>query len=119
MQGVRRVCWSAEITDFTLTAIGTVRSTRTAAVDDDWDTVTSSIELDATRFTPDALAERDLVISRVIFVFDRVDPSKVETGARHPRENPAWPRVGILAQRGRSRPNRLGTTICRIIGSTG
>jgi len=103
------------MTDFTLTSIGTVRSSRTAAEDDTWDAETSSIELDASRFTPDALAELATFSHlEVIFVFDRVDPSKIETGARHPRENPSWPRVGIFAQRGRSRPNRLGTTICRI-----
>ena len=36
-------------------------------------------------------------------------------GARHPRGNPAWPLTGIFAQRGRNRPNRLGTTICRLV----
>jgi tRNA-Thr(GGU) m(6)t(6)A37 methyltransferase TsaA len=101
--------------DITLTPIGKVRSTRKAAVDDAWDAVTSSIELDASRFTPDALAELETFSHlEVIFLFDRVDPAKIETGARHPRENLAWPKVGIFAQRGRSRPNRLGTTICRI-----
>jgi tRNA (Thr-GGU) A37 N-methylase len=47
-------------------------------------------------------------------VFDRVDPQKVERGARHPRNNREWPRVGIFAQRGKNRPNRIGTTICRV-----
>ena len=43
-----------------------------------------------------------------------MDAAKIETGARRPRNNPAWPLVGIFAQRGKNRPNRLGTTICRI-----
>jgi tRNA (adenine37-N6)-methyltransferase len=101
--------------DVTLTPIGTVRSTRTTPEDDHWDAVVSSIELDAARFSPEALAELGSFSHlEVIFLFDRVDPAKVETGARHPRENLAWPKVGIFAQRGKNRPNRLGTTVCRI-----
>jgi len=50
----------------------------------------------------------------VIYVFDRVEAAKIETGARHPRNNVAWPKVGIFAQRGKNRPNRIGTTVCRI-----
>jgi len=37
-------------------------------------------------------------------------------GARHPRNNPAWPRVGIFAQRAKNRPNRLGLTTVAIRG---
>lgn len=45
----------------------------------------------------------------------KVDPGKIETGARHPRNNVAWPNVGIFAQRGKNRPNQIGLTICRIL----
>ena len=45
---------------------------------------------------------------------NQVDPAKVEKTARHPRNNTAWPKVGIFAQRGKNRPNRIGSTICRI-----
>jgi tRNA (Thr-GGU) A37 N-methylase len=51
----------------------------------------------------------------VIFLFDRVAADKIVTDARHPRNNPNWPRVGIFAQRGKNRPNRLGTTICPLL----
>jgi tRNA (Thr-GGU) A37 N-methylase len=50
----------------------------------------------------------------VLFFFDRVDPQKVVTGARHPRNNPDWPAVGIFAQRGKNRPNRIGSTIVQV-----
>jgi tRNA (Thr-GGU) A37 N-methylase len=43
-----------------------------------------------------------------------VDTSNVVTGARHPRGNKDWPEVGIFAQRGKDRPNRIGSTICRV-----
>jgi len=45
--------------------------------------------------------------------------SAVERGTRHPRGNPAWPRVGIFAQRGSARPNRLGATIVEIVQRSG
>src|ERR1035438_4727519 len=51
----------------------------------------------------------------IVSCLDQVDPAKIETAARHPRNNPDWPRVGIFAQRGKNRPNRIGTTICRIL----
>ena len=34
---------------------------------------------------------------------------------RHPRNKKEWPKVGIFAQRGKNRPNTIGSTICRIL----
>jgi tRNA-Thr(GGU) m(6)t(6)A37 methyltransferase TsaA len=95
--------------------IGVVRSSRAALEDDHWGAVTAHIELDAARFGPDALASLDTFSHvEVLFVMDRVPGSKIEVGARHPRNNPDWPKVGIFAQRGKNRPNRIGATICRV-----
>jgi tRNA (Thr-GGU) A37 N-methylase len=55
----------------------------------------------------------------VVFIFDQVDTAEIETGARHPRGNPDWPRVGILAQRAKMRPNRIGVTACRLVDVDG
>jgi tRNA (Thr-GGU) A37 N-methylase len=55
----------------------------------------------------------------VLFFFHQVKASSVVVGARHPRNNARWPAVGIFAQRGRNRPNRLGSTICRIVRVAG
>jgi tRNA-Thr(GGU) m(6)t(6)A37 methyltransferase TsaA len=99
----------------TMEPIGTVRSTRTNVVDDDWDRETALVELDA-RFGADALAGLDTFShAEVLFFMDRVEPAKIETGARHPRNNAAWPAVGIFAQRGKNRPNQIGTTLCRVL----
>lgn len=103
-----------------MTPIGRVGSPRTEPLDDDWDAVTATVTLDGDRFTPDVLdglAEFSHV--EVVYVFDRVDPAAVETGARHPRGNPAWPRVGIFAQRAKGRPNRIGVTVCRLLAVDG
>ena len=40
-------------------------------------------------------------------------------GARHPRGRADWPKVGIFAQRGKNRPNRLGVCVCRVVGVDG
>jgi tRNA-Thr(GGU) m(6)t(6)A37 methyltransferase TsaA len=99
----------------TMTPIGTVRSTRQATVDDDWDRERVVVELDA-RFSAEALAGLDSFSHvEVLFHMDRVDPTRIESGARHPRNNPDWPSIGIFAQRGKNRPNQIGTTVCRVL----
>jgi tRNA-Thr(GGU) m(6)t(6)A37 methyltransferase TsaA len=104
------------MTPLMLLPIGTVRSSRLLPEDDLWDAVTSFVELDAARFSPDALAGLDTFSHvEVLFVMDRVEDAKIESGARHPRNNAAWPRVGIFAQRGKNRPNRIGATLCRVL----
>lgn len=55
----------------------------------------------------------------MIFHFNRAPAEGVNTGARHPRGNTAWPKVGIFAQRGKDRPNRIGVTMCRLLSVDG
>jgi tRNA-Thr(GGU) m(6)t(6)A37 methyltransferase TsaA len=99
-----------------LEPIGYVRGGRTEAIDDDWGQSRARIELDAAQFAPEALAGlADFSHLEVIFVFDRVPDDKIEYGARHPRGRADWPLVGIFAQRGRARPNRLGLCTCKIV----
>jgi tRNA-Thr(GGU) m(6)t(6)A37 methyltransferase TsaA len=100
--------------------VGWVHSPRVEAVDDDWDSVVSTIVLDDAAFGPDAVAglERFSHVE-VVYLFDRVDPGTVERAARHPRGNGDWPAVGIFAQRAKSRPNRIGVTVCRLLGIEG
>jgi tRNA (adenine37-N6)-methyltransferase len=104
---------------FELEPIGVVRAARDTASDDFWGGTTATIEL-AERFSADSLAGLDAFSHvEVIYVFDRVPPSAIVTGARHPRDNPAWPKVGIFAQRGKNRPNRLGVSVARVIAVEG
>jgi len=99
--------------------IGYVRAERAATEDDYWGGMRSSIVL-ADAIEADALQGlEDFSHAEIIFYFDQVDPQKIVYGARHPRNNPAWPRVGIFAQRGKNRPNRIGSTIVRILGREG
>jgi tRNA-Thr(GGU) m(6)t(6)A37 methyltransferase TsaA len=100
-----------------ITPIGRVRSSRDEPLDDDWDAVEASITLDAEQFEPDALRGLDAFSHiEVVYLFDRVAPERIQTSARRPRGNPAWPEVGIFAQRAKGRPNRLGVSVCRLLG---
>jgi tRNA-Thr(GGU) m(6)t(6)A37 methyltransferase TsaA len=95
--------------------IGWVRAPRTEARDDYWGAVTSTIEIDA-RFAPDALAGLGAFSHiEVVYRFHGVAPERIETGARHPRNRADWPLVGIFAQRGKARPNRIGLSRCNLV----
>jgi tRNA (adenine37-N6)-methyltransferase len=100
---------------FTIQSIGTVRNSRPAISDDFWGGVVSEIQLHDP-FGPEALhGLTDFSHVEVIYVFDKAMGGPMVTGSEHPRENPAWPKVGIFAQRKKSRPNWLGATICPIV----
>jgi tRNA-Thr(GGU) m(6)t(6)A37 methyltransferase TsaA len=96
--------------------IGTIHCPITADKEDGWSSIISTITLDPARFTADSLAGLDAFSHvEIIFLFHNVPESAIKTTVRHPRENPAWPKVGIFAQRAKSRPNRLGHTCCRLL----
>ena len=98
-----------------LEPVGFVTCTRTVAEDDAWDLETSTIRL-AGHFRADALLGLgEFSHVEVLYCFHAVDPKGVVTGARHPRGNAAWPLTGIFAQRAKNRPNRLGSTFCRLL----
>ena len=104
------------MSDIDLSPIGWVRSSRNEAIDDDWDAVDATIELDADRFTAEAIAGLDAFSHvDVVYVFHLVSEDDVQTAARHPRGNTEWPKVGIFAQRAKMRPNRIGVTTCRLL----
>jgi tRNA-Thr(GGU) m(6)t(6)A37 methyltransferase TsaA len=105
----------ATIGAFTVAPVGVVRSARGEPVDDDWDAVPARIEVSAS-LPPECLEGIEAFSHlEVLYLFHRVDEAAVERGARHPRGNAAWPRVGIFAQRGKDRPNRLGSTVVRLL----
>lgn len=104
---------------FTIQAIGVVRSPRKEATDDFWGGVRSQIVI-GDDFDADALDGIEAFSHvEVLFVLHEVAPESIVRGTRHPRGNRNWPPVGIFAQRGRNRPNRLGSTIVRVLGRAG
>ena len=103
----------------TVEAIAFVSAARVVPEDDNWGDARSTITL------IDSMDESALdgieAFSHVevLFLFHAVAQEKIVTGARHPRNNPDWPKVGIFAQRGKNRPNRIGSTICKILERSG
>ncbi len=104
---------------FEMVPVARVVGGRTEPVDDGWDAVEATVVLDR-RFGPEAVAGLDQFSHLdVVFVFDRVAGDAVVTGARHPRGRTDWPAVGIFAQRGKDRPNRIGVSTCTLLGVEG
>lgn len=96
-------------------SIGKVSSSRKEVIDDNWNQESVHIELND-QYPSEALnGLEDFSHAEIIFYMDQVDPKKIETSARHPRNNLDWPKVGIFAQRGKNRPNQIGLTICEIL----
>jgi tRNA (adenine37-N6)-methyltransferase len=96
--------------------IGWVENIHQDVGDDRWGGTISTVVLDPQQFDEAALLGLDQFSHvEVLFHFHRIAPASVHWGARRPRENPAWPAVGILAQRAAARPNRLGLTRCRLL----
>ncbi|MGN9847528.1 TrmO family methyltransferase domain-containing protein [Nonomuraea sp. H19] len=48
-----------------------------------------------------------------------MDPSPAVASSRRPRGNLEWPEAGIIALRGRNRPNLLGISCCRLLAVEG
>jgi tRNA (adenine37-N6)-methyltransferase len=110
--------------DIVLHPVGKVHSSEQisdqGSREDYWGDVVSEIHLDDRRFTPDALAGLSQFSHlEVLFYLHGVSEDSVVSGLRHPRSNPNWPQVGIFAQRGKARPNRIAATVCRLLSVEG
>jgi tRNA (adenine37-N6)-methyltransferase len=91
-----------------------------ASREDHWGDVVSEIRLDDKMFAPDALEGLgEFSHVEVLFYLHGVNENAVVSGSRHPRSNPNWPKVGIFAQRGKARPNRIAATVCRLLSVEG
>jgi tRNA (adenine37-N6)-methyltransferase len=102
----------------TLAPIGAVRGGRTQIFEDHWGTVESRLVLDPDVVDPDATAGlSEFSHIEVVFWFHR--ETRVRRGAAHPRGNPTWPKVGVLAGHSPVRPNHLGVSTCRLLAVTG
>ena len=105
---------------FSIQAIGRISCGRTEPDDDNWDAFPATIRLDQAAFGPDVLQGLESFSHvEVLYIFDRVGDEEINTSARHPRAREDWPKIGIFAQRGKGRPNRIGATICRVVSVQG
>lgn len=103
----------------TLKPIAFVKNSRKEISDDFWGGIISEIIL-SDDFDETALQGiEEFSHLEIIFYFDKVESDKIKTGSHHPRNNPDWPEVGIFAQRGKNRPNKLGLSLVRLIERKG
>jgi tRNA-Thr(GGU) m(6)t(6)A37 methyltransferase TsaA len=94
--------------------VGWVRSARSDLTDDQWADVPAVISL-APEYGEEALAGlAGFSHLEVVYQFHLVTTGQIESRARHPRDNTDWPLVGIFAQRGKNRPNRIGISRCTL-----
>jgi tRNA (adenine37-N6)-methyltransferase len=97
-----------------LTPIGVVRGGRSQIFEDHWGEVVSRLVLDPAvldQAATDGLSEFSHI--EVVFQFHR--ETRVRRGATHPRGNPAWPQVEVLAGHSPVRPNHLGVSACTLL----
>jgi len=103
-----------------LQPIGWVHSAEQGPRDGFWGDVVSEIQLDESRFTVEALdGLSEFSHIEVLFYLHGVNIAAIVTGRRHPRGNLNYPEVGIFAQRGKARPNRIAVTICQLLSVEG
>jgi tRNA (Thr-GGU) A37 N-methylase len=108
-----------EIPVIVMEPIAYVRSTRTTPDDDYWGGLESDLVL-TDAVAPEALFGIETFShAEIVFYFDRLDPQTIARAVRHPRGNDQWPQVGIFAQRGSPRPNRIGCTMVRVVAREG
>ena len=78
----------------------------------------SRLILDPIAVDPDATLGLD-EFSHMEVVFHFHKESRIRRGAAHPRGNPAWPLVGVLAGHSPVRPTHLGVSRCALLAVAG
>jgi len=101
----------------TIEPIAFVRNSRREPVDDHWGEVSSEIEL-ADHIPEASLDGIDSFSHAEIVYYFHISEKTVWAG-EHPRENPAWPKLGIFAQRKKDRPNHIGTAFVNLLRREG
>lgn len=104
---------------FTVKPIGTVTNSRKEVEDDYWGDVNSIIELGEELDESSLDGIETFSHLEILYLFHLVSDEKIQHGSRHPRNNKDWPKVGIFAQRGKNRPNKLGATVVKLIKREG
>lgn len=97
--------------------IGVVSNNRTEPIDDNWLSIESTIEL--IEDLPDDCFEGIEQFSHLEIIYFFNKSTRTFIGSEYPRENKAYPRVGIFAQRKKDRPNHIGTTIVNLVRRDG
>ncbi len=98
--------------------IARISNSRSEAIDDFWGDMISTITL-LPHMPEEAFnGIEDFSHLEIIYYFDKVEPDTIIYSGR-PRGNPAYPDVGILGQRKKDRPNRIGLCTVELIAHKG
>ena len=100
---------------YNIKPIAIVSNSRKMIEDDNWGGVISTIELTKDMHESSLKGINDFSHLEIIFYFDKVTDEKIQYEARHPRNNKDYPEVGIFAQRGKNRPNKIGVTVVELL----
>lgn len=100
---------------YSIKPIAFVNNTRKDILDDNWGSIVSTIELAENINDSSLKGINEFSHLEIVFLFNKVSDDKIQYEARHPRNNKDYPEVGIFAQRGKNRPNKLGVTIVELI----
>ncbi|MBC7747855.1 MAG: SAM-dependent methyltransferase [Methylotenera sp.] len=104
--------------DITLNPIATVKNLRTSPIDDHWTEIISTIELADHMPTEVFNNIIDFSHLEIIYYFDKVENNSIAFSGR-PRGNPNYPMVGILGQRKKDRPNKIGLCTVELLEHNG
>ncbi|MET1014529.1 MAG: SAM-dependent methyltransferase [Paenisporosarcina sp.] len=100
---------------YSIIPIAFVNNNRKEIEDDKWGSIISTIELAENINESSLIGINEFSHLEIIFYFDKVSDDKIQYEARHPRNNKEYPQIGIFAQRGKNRPNKLGVTIVELV----
>ncbi|MGA3676419.1 SAM-dependent methyltransferase [Lysinibacillus agricola] len=100
---------------YNIKPIAEVSNSRKMIEDDNWGGIISTIELTKDMQESSLKGMDDFSHLEIIFYFDKVSDEKIQYEARHPRNNKDYPEVGIFAQRGKNRPNKIGVTVVELL----
>lgn len=105
---------------YSVRPVGWVREGRSdPANTDNWGDVVSTIAIED-RFADGCLSGlEDFTHAEVLFFFHLATERDGYAGTRRPRGRNDLPPVGVFAERGPRRPNRIGVTMCRIVSTSG
>ena len=104
---------------FSMTPVGTVSAGRgDPANTDHWGAVVSTIIVDEGFGDDCLLGLADFSHAEVIYVFHLAAERPLYV-PRRPRGREDLPEVGVFADRGPRRPNRIGATICQVVAVAG
>jgi tRNA (adenine37-N6)-methyltransferase len=105
------------VAEFTVRAIGTVRSRASEKVDEDWGSVESAIVVEPQlRAGLRGLEQFSHVLVVAFLHGASFDPARHLV--RRPRGQADMPELGIFAQRAKDRPNPLGITVVPLLEVT-